>query len=80
MNYYVVDYKDTNGDWRNTDQGDPDPSSDDIMASPEINIGWEDEDKNWHYRWVDGPFDADFWLDDAIVEIADEYGISIAGR
>lgn len=78
MEYRVVDYMDTNGEWRNTDEGDPDPSEADILETPYVNIGFTDTDDNWHYRWVDGPFDEDFWLDDAIEEIADEYGIGIS--
>lgn len=78
MNYKVVDYQSGDGYWVNTDQGGSTPTETDIEGSPWINIGWEDQDQNWHYRWVEGPFDSDFWLDDAITEIANEYGISIA--
>lgn len=79
MNYRVVDYRNLNGEWINTDEGGAAPTDADIEDTPELSLGWEDEDGNWHYRWVDGPFSDDFGLEDAIIEIASEYDISIAG-
>lgn len=75
-------------EWRNTDpegkvttdgsrfgQGDSDPSVEDIENSPYVNVGFKDVEGDWHYYWIDGPFDEDWWIDDAIEQIADEYGI-----
>lgn len=75
-------------EWRNTDpegelttdgqregEGDPDPTTEDIENSDWVNIGFQDSDGNWHYYWVHGPFDDEFWLDDVIEQIIDEYGI-----
>ena len=79
MEYRVVDYQGADGSWYNVDSGDPEPTRDDIEASDRLNLGFTDEDDNWHYRWVDGPFTVDdYWLDDVILEISDEYGIAIA--
>lgn len=79
---------DDSQEWRNTDpkgsvttdgsrlgQGDPEPTTQDIEDSPYVNIGFQDEDGNWHYYWINGPFDELFWIDDAIEQIVDEYGI-----
>lgn len=87
--YRVVDYANTNGEWMNTDpvgkvttdgsrmgQGDPPPTTEDIEASPWINVGFQDADGEWYYRWIQGPFDEEFWIDDAIEQLAHEYGIS----
>lgn len=87
--YRVVDYQDVGGTWRNTDpegrvttdgsrmgQGDPEPTTADIEASDWVNIGFQDDDGEWHYYWIFGPFDEDFWLDDAIEQIVHEYGIA----
>lgn len=86
--YRVVDYQDVNGVWRNTDpvgqvttdgsrtgQGDPEPTTEDIEASPWINVGFEDDDGEIYYKWIQGPFDAEFWIDDAIEQIVGEYNI-----
>lgn len=86
--YRIVDYQDTSGEWRNTDpkgqvttdgsrtgQGDPAPSTEDIEASDWVNVGFEDSSGDTHYKWIQGPFDEDFWITDAIAQIADEYGI-----
>lgn len=75
-------------EWRNTDpkgapttdgarmgQGDDDPTTEDIENSPYINVGFKDADGDWHYYWISGPFDEEFWVDEAIVEIVDEYSI-----
>jgi hypothetical protein len=78
VQYRVVDYQSADGEWINTDEGGPEPTDIDIESTSWVNIGWKDTDDNWHYRWVEGPFDKDFWLNDAITEIADEYGITIA--
>jgi hypothetical protein len=72
--------------WKNTDpkgqpttdgtrmgQGNKEPNQQDIEDSPHVNLGFQDADGNWHYYWVDGPFDSEFWLDDAIIEIVAEY-------
>lgn len=77
MEYRVVDYLGHDGVWKNTDQGDPEPLDSEIEGSPEVNLGFVDQDGNWHYRWVDGPFDEDFWLDDAAEQVADRYGYVI---
>lgn len=88
VNYRVVDYQDTSGNWRNTDpigktttdgsrtgQGDPEPTVEDIESSEWINVGFEDKNGDITYKWIKGPFDEDFWVSDAIIEIASEYGI-----
>lgn len=88
VKYRVVDYKGSDGDWKNTDpkghvttdgsrmgQGDREPTPKEIENSPHINVGFWDRDGNIHYYWIEGPFNKDFWIDDAIVEIADEYSI-----
>jgi hypothetical protein len=88
VSYRVVDYQSTDGDWRNTDpkgsvttdgsrmgQGDSEPTVEDIESSPWINVGFEDADGDVHYKWIKGPFDEDFWVDEAIEQIVDEYGI-----
>jgi hypothetical protein len=75
-------------EWRNTDpvgtvttdgsrdgQGDPDPTTEDIENSDWINVGFKDSDGEIHYYWMDGPFDDEFWIDDAIEQIASKYGI-----
>lgn len=80
--------KDGSTEWRNTDpkgqvttdgsrqgQGDPDPTTEDIENSPYVNVGFQDSDGDWHYKWINGPFSAEFWIDDAITEIISEYGI-----
>lgn len=74
--------------WKNTDpkgststtgthsgQGNKPPTQKDLEVSPYISIGFKDELGEWHYYWVDGPFDSNFWVDDAIIEIVSEYGI-----
>lgn len=74
--------------WKNTDpegfvttdgsregEGDPEPTTQDIEDSPYVNVGFQDADGEWHYYWIDGPFDEEFWIDDAIEQIVDEYGI-----
>lgn len=74
--------------WKNTDpkgsvttdgtrigKGHKPPTQKDIEDSPYVNLGFRDDEGEWHYRWVDGPFDEEFWLDDAIGEIVAEYGI-----
>ena len=88
VDYRIVDYQSPDGTWRNTDpknrvttdgnrmgQGDPPPSVEDIEASTYVNVGFEDKDGNITYKWIEGPFDEDYWISDAIIEIADEYGI-----
>lgn len=78
MEWRIVDYQGTDGQWYNTDEGDDPPTDEDIENTPYVNVGWNDEDGNWHYRWVDGPFDQDdFWIDDAIYELSDAYGIGV---
>lgn len=75
-------------EWRNTDpegsittdgsregQGDPDPTTEDIENSDWVNVGFQDKDGEWYYYWIQGPFDEDFWIDDAIEQIVGEYGI-----
>lgn len=74
--------------WRNTDpvghpttdgsrmgQGDPDPTVSDIENSDWVNIGFQDKDGEWHYYWIQGPFDEEFWIEDSIEQIIGEYGI-----
>lgn len=74
--------------WMNTDptgekttdgsregQGDPDPTTEDIENSDWVNVGFKDFRGEWHYYWIQGPFDEDFWIDDAIGEVINEYGI-----
>ncbi len=93
MEYRVVDYMDTRGVWRNTDpvghvttdgsrmgQGDKPPTTADIQASPHINVGFWDSDGNIIYKWIEGPFTDTFWIDDAIIEIADEYNITLGSE
>lgn len=77
MEYRIVDYLGRDGEWKNTDDGDLDPQQSDILRADQINVGFTDNDGEWHYRWIDGPFDEDFWIDDAIDEIADLYGIPV---
>lgn len=80
--------EDGSTEWRNTDpkgevttdgsregEGDPPPIEQDIVESPFVNVGFQDKDGEWHYYWIDGPFDEEFWLDDAIEQIVHEYGI-----
>lgn len=78
MEWEIIDYQGADGNWYNTDDGDPRPSDLDIESSPMINVGWNDVDGEWHYRWIDGPFSEDYWIDDAIYEASDAYGIEIA--
>ncbi len=74
--------------WMNTDpegelttdgsregQGDPDPTTEDIENSDWVNVGFQDKDGDWHYYWLKGPFDEEFWIDDSINEVINEYGI-----
>lgn len=74
--------------WRNTDPtdqittdgsryggGDPDPTEQDIEDSEWVNVGFLDSDGEWHYYWIRGPFDEEFWIEDAIEQIIAEYGI-----
>lgn len=88
VDYRVVDYQSTDGTWRNTDpkgqittdnsrmgQGDPEPTVEDIEHTPWVNVGFEDKHGDTIYKWIQGPFDEDFWISDAIEQIADEYGI-----
>lgn len=77
MDFRVVDYLGSDGEWKNTDKGAREPLEQEIEDSPYVNIGFKDADGNWHYRWIDGPFDEDFWLEDAIHEIASEYGFVV---
>ena len=56
-------------------QGDPEPTTKDIEASDWVNVGFQDEHGDWRYYWIQGPLDEDFWIDDAIEQIVDEYGI-----
>lgn len=80
--------EDGSTEWRNTDprgtvttdgsregQGDDPPTTQDIEESPYVNVGFKDSDGEWHYYWIDGPLDEEFWIDDAIEQIVDEYGI-----
>lgn len=80
--------EDGDKEWRNTDpegelttdgqregEGDPEATTEDIENSDWVNIGFQDTDGNWHYYWIHGPFDEEFWLDDAIEQIISEYGI-----
>lgn len=75
-------------EWRNTDppgqittdgsrtgQGDPEPTTEDIENSPWVNVGFQDTDGDLHYYWLQGPFDEEWWLDDAIEQVVDQYGI-----
>lgn len=75
-------------EWRNTDpkgvtttdgnregQGDAPPTTQDVIESPYVNVGFKDSDGIWHYYWIEEDFDEEFWLNDAIEQIADKYGI-----
>lgn len=88
VEYRIVDYEDLNGEWRNTDpkgqittdgsrygQGDPEPTTEQIENSSWVNVGFEDIHGDVTYKWIEGPFDEEFWVSDAIIEIAHEYGI-----
>lgn len=79
--------------WRNTDpkgqvttdgsrmgQGDPPPTQKDIQISEWVNVGFTDEHGDTIYKWIKGPFDSEFWIDDAILQIVDEYGIVLGER
>lgn len=90
ISYRVVDYQSTDGEWRNTDpkgmittdgsrygQGDSEPTVEDIEHTPWVNVGFEDKHGDITYKWIQGPFDEDYWISDAILEIADEYGIAL---
>lgn len=75
--YRVIDYMGEDGNWYHVPDGDPEPTTEDLMETPEVCVGFLDADDNWHYRWIDGPFDDDYWIDDAIEETADYYGIDL---
>lgn len=79
--------------WRNTDpkgkvttdgtrmgQGDPKASQKDIEISDWVNVGFTDKHGDTYYKWIQGPFDSEFWIDDAIEQIVDEYGIVLGER
>lgn len=74
--------------WMNTDpkgsvttdgsrmgQGDPDPTTEDIENSDWVNVGFQDKEGEWHYYWLKGPFDEEFWISDSIEQVTGEYGI-----
>lgn len=93
VSYRVVDYKGSDGEWKNTDpkgsvttdgsrmgQGDEPPTTQEIQESPYVNVGFWDSDGNIIYKWITGPFTDTFWIEDAIEEIADEYSISLGSE
>lgn len=75
-------------EWRNTDpegtvttdgsregQGHAEPTTEDIENSSWVNVGFQDSEGEWHYYWIEGPFDEEFWISDAIEQLVSSYGI-----
>jgi len=62
LHYQIVSYKDFDGELHETDN----PTDAQLAEADVVHVGWEDPDTNWHYRWIYGPFDEEFYIWEAI--------------
>jgi hypothetical protein len=70
----VAGWEDKDGNWQNTEQGDPEPTGDDLVDSYQTVVSHRDEDGKVHYYTVSGGVDEWEGLLDAIEDLEDIYG------